>query len=293
MVNTKLKNNVAENSAIDSVSEQSNIALYFADAKKEKLLTREEEIELTRRVKNGDAEARATLIKSNLRFVITIAKQYKNSGLLLEDLISEGNLGLIMATDRFDSDKGYHFISYAVYWIRQSILMAINEKSRLIRLPLNKAMDLLDLERAIHNCYYKNGYTPDVNDLANILKKDPSDILHILSMSNEHISLESDYKFEGSNDRIIDIIEDKKSKTVENSVINNELIEELKLAMEDLTDIEKEVIKARYGIDQDRKTLKDVGEMFSFTKERIRQIEKKALRKMHSKRYSSLKDFLK
>lgn len=282
--NTKEKN---------SREEKNNISLYFSDAKKERLLTRKEEIEITKRVKEGDAEARATLIKSNLRFVITIAKQYQNSGLLLEDLISEGNLGLIIAADRFEPDKGYHFISYAVYWIRQSILRAINEKSRLIRIPLNKAIDLIELERVVHQYYYKSGYTPDVNELAAILKKDPSDVLHIMSMGSEHISLEGDYQFDGMKDRLVDIIEDKSSKSVEEEAVDKELVEELKKSMEGLSDIEKKIINARYGIDQDRKTLKEVGEMFSFTKERIRQIEKKALRKMHSQRHNSLKDFLK
>lgn len=285
MTDSRLKTNTTE--------EQNNISLYFADAKKEKLLTREEEIELTKRLKEGDAEARSKLIRSNLRFVITIAKQYKNRGLLLEDLISEGNMGLIIAADRFDPDKGYHFISYAVYWIRQSILRAINEKSRLIRLPLNKAMDLVDLERTVHQYYYKSGYTPYVNELAAILNKDPNDILHIMSMSTEHISLEGEYNYDGIKDRLIDTIEDKTSKNVEETAINKELMEELKTAIESLSDIEKQIINARYGIDQERKTLKEVGEMFSFTKERIRQIEKKALRKMHSQKYSSLKDFLK
>lgn len=275
-----------------SKEEKNNISLYFSDAKKEKLLSRKEEIELTRKVKDGDAEARGKLIRSNLRFVITIAKQYQNSGLLLEDLISEGNVGLIMAADRFEPDKGYHFISYAVYWIRQSILRAINEKSRLIRLPLNKAIDLIELERVVHQYYYKSGYTPDINELASILKKDPNDILHIMSISGEHVSLENDYQFEGIKDRLIDVIEDKDSKSIEDDAIDKELIEELKKAMEGLSDIEKRVIKARYGIEEERKTLKEVGEMFSFTKERIRQIEKKALRKMHSQRNNSLKDFL-
>lgn len=272
--------------------EENNISLYFEDAKKERLLTREEEIELTKRVKENDPKARALLIKSNLRFVITIAKQYRNSGLLLEDLIGEGNLGLIIAADKFDPDKCYHFISYAVYWIRQSILRAINEKSRLIRLPLNKAMDLLDLERVIHKYYYQSGEKPDIDELATILKKDPSDILQILMMSNEHISLDADTTFENTNDKLVDIIEDKKSPTAQEYVENKELIEELKIAMEELTDMEKNIINARYGIDQDRKTIREVGEQYSLTKERIRQIEKKALRKMYSKRYSSLKDFL-
>ncbi|MEI0594644.1 RNA polymerase sigma factor RpoD/SigA [Brachyspira pilosicoli] len=283
MPNSRTKSNIEENN---------NISLYFADAKREKLLTREEEIELTQRLKKGDSQARAKLIRSNLRFVISIAKQYKNSGLLLEDLIGEGNLGLIIATDRFDPDKGYHFISYAVYWIRQSILRAINEKSRLIRLPLNKAMDLVDLERAVHQCYYKTGHMPDVEDLAAILKKEPREIRNIMSMNNEYVSLEKDFNMDGVKDRLADVVEDKNSKTVEDILSDKELTEELKIAMEELSDIEKEIINARYGLDQERKTLKEVGEKYSFTKERIRQIEKKALKKMHSKRYSSLKDFL-
>lgn len=283
MPNSRTKSNIKENN---------NISLYFADAKREKLLTREEEIELTQRLKKGDSQARAKLIRSNLRFVISIAKQYKNSGLLLEDLIGEGNLGLIIATDRFDPDKGYHFISYAVYWIRQSILRAINEKSRLIRLPLNKAMDLVDLERAVHQCYYKTGHMPDVEDLAAILKKEPREIRNIMSMNNEYVSLEKDFNMDGVKDRLADVVEDKNSKTVEDILSDKELTEELKIAMEELSDIEKEIINARYGLDQEKKTLKEVGEKYSFTKERIRQIEKKALKKMHSKRYSSLKDFL-
>lgn len=283
MPNSRTKSNIEENN---------NISLYFADAKREKLLTREEEIELTQRLKKGDSQARAKLIRSNLRFVISIAKQYKNSGLLLEDLIGEGNLGLIIATDRFDPDKGYHFISYAVYWIRQSILRAINEKSRLIRLPLNKAMDLVDLERVVHQCYYKTGHMPDVEDLAAILKKEPREIRNIMSMNNEYVSLEKDFNMDGVKDRLADVVEDKNSKTVEDILSDKELTEELKIAMEELSDIEKEIINARYGLDQERKTLKEVGEKYSFTKERIRQIEKKALKKMHSKRYSSLKDFL-
>lgn len=283
MPNSRTKSNIEENN---------NISLYFADAKREKLLTREEEIELTQRLKKGDSQARAKLIRSNLRFVISIAKQYKNSGLLLEDLIGEGNLGLIIATDRFDPDKGYHFISYAVYWIRQSILRAINEKSKLIRLPLNKAMDLVDLERAVHQCYYKTGHMPDVEDLAAILKKEPREIRNIMSMNNEYVSLEKDFNMDGVKDRLADVVEDKNSKTVEDILSDKELTEELKIAMEELSDIEKEIINARYGLDQERKTLKEVGDKYSFTKERIRQIEKKALKKMHSKRYSSLKDFL-
>lgn len=281
-MSNKVKNDSIENT----------IGLYLEDAKRERLLTREEEIELTRRLKEGDMEARAELIKSNLRFVITIAKQYKNSGLLLEDLISEGNLGLIMAADRFEPDRGYHFISYAVYWIRQSILRAINEKSRLIRLPLNKAMDLVDIERTIHDKYYKTGEIPDVKEISDILDKDPKDVLQIMAVTNDYVSLESEYTFDGIKEKLVNIIEDDKSMGVEATLTNKELIEELKIAMEDLNELEKSIVKARYGIDEERKSLNDVAKLYSCTKERIRQIEKKALRKMYSKRFTSLKDFL-
>ena len=274
------------------IAESDNMTIYLEDAKRERLLTREEEEELTRKVKEGDMEARATLIKSNLRFVITIAKQYRSSGLLLEDLIEEGNLGLIMAADRFEPDKGYHFISYAVYWIRQSILTAINEKSRLIRLPLNKATDLVDLERVIHQSYYKTGDIPDVNQLSEILKRDSKDLMSVMAANSDYVSLEKEFNFDGIKEKLANIIEDDREVGVEESLTNKELVEELKIAMEDLNDTERQIIRARYGIGEEKKTLKEVSKSHSCTKERIRQIEKKALRKMYSKRYNSLKDFL-
>lgn len=275
-----------------TMDEKDNIALYFADAKRESLLTREEEIEITKRIKNGDIEARTKLINSNLRFVITIAKQYQNSGLSLEDLVSEGNIGLITAVDRFEVDKGYHFISYAVYWIRQSILRAINEKSRLIRLPLNKAVDLIEVERAVHKLYYKSGKMPDLNELSGYLKRDRSEVSNILSMSVEHLSIEGNTMFDGSTESFADILEDKQNKSVEDELIDKELKKELIAAMEDLSEMDKDIITARYGLVGDKKTLKEVGEIYNLTKERIRQIEKKALKKMYLNRRSSLKDFI-
>ena len=275
-------------------SPELNLARYLQSIRKYPILDVKEEYKLAKAYQaSHDEKIAYQLIMPHLRLVVKVVSKYKGYGLPLSEMISEGNIGLMYAVAKFDPDKGYHFISYAVYWIRQSILRAINEKSRLIRLPLNKAMDLVDLERAVHQYYYKSGYTPDVNELAAILDKDPNDILHIMSMSTEHISLEGEYNYDGMKDRLIDTIEDKTSKNVEETAINKELMEELKTAIESLSDIEKQIINARYGIDQERKTLKEVGEMFSFTKERIRQIEKKALRKMHSQKYSSLKDFLK
>lgn len=274
------------------IKEKNNIELYFSDVKKERLLTYEEELDITNRIKQGDAKAREQLIKSNIRFVITIAKQYQNSGLMLEDLISEGNIGLIIAADKFEPDKGYHFISYAVYWIRQSILKAINEKSRLIRLPLNKAIDLIKIERAVHQHYYNTGVEPNINKLVEILNKDPNDITNIMSMQMEHISLESESNFSNGKNRLVNYLEDKKTLSGEKEAINKELIDTLKASMSVLTETEANIIKARYGIDEEKKTLKEVGEIYNLTKERIRQIERKALRKMRHNKYSSLKDFI-
>jgi RNA polymerase primary sigma factor len=201
-----------------SIEDKNNISLYFNDARRENLLTREEEMAITKRIQSGDAEARSILIKSNLRFVITIAKQYQNSGLALEDLISEGNVGLITAVDRFDPDKGFHFISYAVYWIRQSILRAINEKSRLIRLPLNKSMEIMDIERMVYNLYYKTGKTLDVAEVAAALNKNVSDVAYIMSLNTEHLSIETSNDVGDMKSKLIDIMEDKKSKSVEDNV---------------------------------------------------------------------------
>ena len=271
---------------------KNNITLYFSDTKKEKLLTREEEIDITKRVKEGDAEARAILIKSNLRFVITIAKQYENTGLLLEDLISEGNVGLIMAADRFEPERGFYFISYAVYWIRQSILKAINEKSKIIRLPLNKTLDIMYIDKIIHKLYYKTGEKPSVEVIAAELNKTPSEISYIMLLNSEHISIENSNDTEDGSNKLADFLEDKKVKNVETEIIDKELKDELHRVMDGLTETERKIIEARYGLNQSKKTLKEVAHDYNLTQERIRQIEKKALRKMKTYRKNSLKDFL-
>jgi len=271
---------------------KSNITLYFGDAKKEKLLTREEEIDITKRIKENDVEARAILIKSNLRFVITIAKQYENTGLPLDDLISEGNVGLIMAVDRFEPERGFYFISYAVYWIRQSILKAINEKSKIVRLPLNKTLDIMYIDKVIHRLYYKMGERPSIEKIAAELNRTPSEISYIMLLSSEPISIESSTDTENGTSKFADFLEDKKIKNIETEVIDKELKKELYRVMDGLTETERKIIDARYGLNQTKKTLKEVAHEYNLTQERIRQIEKKALRKMKTYKKNYLKDFL-
>ncbi len=276
-------------------STENNLSLYLSDAKKERLLTREEEIEIVQKVKDGCSESRAKLIRSNIRFVISIAKKYQNNGIALEDLISEGNIGLVIAADRFEPDKGYHFISYAVYWIKQSILKAINEKSRLIRLPLNKANELITVERIIHNMYYKEGKEPNIEEIAEMLNKNKEDIAHLINVSDSYISLNSSSIYSDSDESLADIVEDKKSEKPDQTLIDKDLSTILSRAISELTDMEYKIIKYRYGLDGSKpKTLKEIGVEFDLTKERIRQIEKRALKKIkHISDSDSLIEFMK
>ncbi len=273
---------------------ENNLSLYLNDAKRERLLTRAEEEYIVQKVKEGDEKAREELIKSNIRFVISIAKKYQNNGIALEDLISEGNVGLIIAADKFDPSKGYHFISYAVYWIKQTIIKAINDKSRLIRLPLNKANDLMAIERIIHNVYYKENREPDVEQIADLLNRSKEDIAHLMNVSGSYLSLNAEHRESKSREMLGDMVKDKKSKTPEDRVIENNLFNILSKAIANLSEDEIKIITYRYGLDGNKpKTLREIGAEFNLTKERIRQIEKKALRKMkHISDDDSLIDFM-
>ncbi|MEK6794684.1 MAG: RNA polymerase sigma factor RpoD/SigA [Spirochaetota bacterium] len=273
---------------------ENNISLYIGDAKKERLITREEEVELVKLVKAGNMVARAKLIKANLRFVVSIAKKYQNSGILLEDLISEGNIGLVVAADRFDPEKGYHFISYAVWWIKQAILKAISEKSRLIRLPLNRANNLIEIEKKAKELSLRFGHEPTVEEIAKEVNIEKDEVHYLMNISKDHVSLEEQFSNADVEGNLLDIIEDKNIKPPEHDLIENDLHVALMDAMKGLTETEAKVIRSRYGLNGETpKTLKEIGETFSLTKERIRQIEKKALRKMRQpSRSKSLKDFV-
>lgn len=257
------------------------IDYYLNEIKKIPLLTPSEELELAKKAKNGDDAAKEKIVKSNLRFVITIAKKYQNHGLDLEDLISEGNIGLLIAIEKFEPSKGYKFISYAVWWIRQSILRAISDKGRMIRIPVNKTMEITKIKKAF-NCVYKTkSEQNEFEQVAKMLNLSDSYVKEMLHISGDMISLDQELDSSDSSATMIDFIEDKINPRPEDECLNNSLKDELEKAMSSLKPVERRVLKMRYGLDGEKEmSLQKIGDRFNLTKERIRQIEKKAIVRM-------------
>ncbi len=257
------------------------LTLYLKDINKIPLLTREEEIELTRRVVEGDEFARKRMIESNLRFVVNVAKKYQNQGMPLIDLINEGNIGLMTALEKFDPDKGYHFISYAVWWIRQSIMKAINEKSRAVRLPLNRTNELLQIQKAQRSLMSDNSTEdPTAEDIGTLTGFDADHVNNLLSISRELVSLDAPVFNDTGSSSIGDFIEDD-SRSPEDSLMEVALKEDINTVLSSLSDREREIIELRFGLDgKIPMSLKEIGEIYNLTKERIRQIEKKALERL-------------
>jgi len=258
-------------------------------------LTRKEEVALARMAKVGEPEAKDRLIKANLRFVVNVAKKYQNQGLTLSDLISEGNLGLITAVDKFDVDKGYHFISYAVWWIKQSILKAICEKSRMIRLPLNRANELLQIEKVKREIGSNKDGEADIEEIADFLDMDKSRINDLINASKEFVSLETPLSSDKDANTISDLMEDTKGADPEKILIDRTLQDSIKHVLSTLTEKEANVIKYRFGLNGERPhSLKEIGDKYNLTKERIRQIEKKAISRLrHPTRSQKLQSYIK
>ncbi len=276
--------NIRKNDYLDSDSDNEVLSIYLKEINGIPLLTHDEETELAIKAKAGDKAARERLISSNLRFVVSVAKKFRGQGLPLLDLINEGNIGLITAIDKFEPDKGYHFISYAVWWIRQSILKAIPEKSRAVRLPLNRSNELMQILKAKKALMHTmETAEPTVEDIANETGLDAKLISDLLAVSSEMMSFDSPVKKgEDGSSTYGDFLEDE-SAGPETQMMDKALKEEVSSLLDILTDKERDIIIKRNGLDgNEAMSLKEIGEGYSLTKERIRQIEKRALEKLRA-----------
>lgn len=280
------KRRMLRNDGRNTGYDESNIlSMYLKEINQIPLLTEEEELDLAIRAKAGDEFARKRMIESNLRFVVNVSKKYQNQGLSLSDLINEGNIGLMTALDKFDPNQGYRFISYAVWWIRQSVMKAINEKSRAVRLPLNRTNELLQIKKAERILMKElNTEDPSVEEIGELAGLDPALVKDLMAISRELVSLDAPVVGDGSSlSSIGDFIEDD-SISPEDSLLDVALQADVDKILEfSLNEREREIIELRYGLNgKFPMSLKEIGELYNLTKERIRQIEKKALERLQA-----------
>ena len=269
--------------------ESQSLEKYLQEIGKVDLLTPEEEVDLAQKIKEGDQEALERLTKANLRFVVSVAKQYQNQGLSLSDLINEGNLGLIKAAQRFDETRGFKFISYAVWWIRQSILQALAEQSRIVRLPLNKVGSLNKINRAFSELEQEFEREPSPEELAELLEIPTEEVETTLGVAARHVSMDAPF-VEGEDNSLLDLLENTTSpKTDENLEYLESLRREIERSLSTLTDRQADVLKLYFGIGIDHPmSLEDIGDTFGLTRERVRQIKDKAINKLRSASKSKL-----
>lgn len=275
--------------------ENKSLDQYFLDIGKVDLLTPEEEVDLAIKIRNGDINAQNKLVKANLRFVVSVAKMYQNQGLSLGDLINEGNVGLIKAAKRFDETRGFKFISYAVWWIRQGITTAIAEQTRVVRLPLNRIGNLTRLNKAYKALEQENERKPSMEELAKVLNVSTDDVTVTLQTSARQLSLDAPLTNNDENKNSLrDVIEDNNQDSPDEDLMKESLVQEIANFLSSLSKREAEVIKLSFGIGNHHKaTLEEIGDKFNLTRERIRQIKEMALRKLRNKKECSrLKDYL-
>ena len=272
--------------------ESASLDKYLQEIGKEDLITVEEEVELAQRIRKGDQEALDKLTKANLRFVVSVAKQYQNQGLSLPDLINEGNLGLIKAAEKFDETRGFKFISYAVWWIRQSILQALAEQSRIVRLPLNQVGSLNKINKALQRFEQEHERTPSPEELASELEWPREKVTDTLRVAGRHISVDAPFA-DGEDNSLLDVLVNTDSPNADRGLINESLSTEVDRALETLTERERDIIKYFFGIGCSEMTLEEIGEKFDLTRERVRQIKEKAIRRLRqSSRSKLLKSYL-
>ena len=273
--------------------ETASLDKYLQEIGKVDLITAEEEVELAQRIREGDQIALEKLTKANLRFVVSVAKQYQNQGLSLPDLINEGNLGLIKAAQRFDETRGFKFISYAVWWIRQSILQALAEQSRIVRLPLNKIGSINKINKAYASIEQEEERAPSANEIATFLDMSESDVKESQRNSGRHVSMDAPL-VEGEDSNLYDVLRSGESPNPDRELLNASLSIEIERALETLTPREADVIRLYFGLESKQSlTLEEIGEQFDLTRERVRQIKENAIRRLkHASRSKILKTYL-
>ncbi len=272
--------------------ESASLDKYLQEIGREELITVEDEVELAQRIRKGDQEALEKLTRANLRFVVSVAKQYQNQGLSLPDLINEGNLGLIKAAEKFDETRGFKFISYAVWWIRQSILQALAEQSRIVRLPLNQVGSLNKINKALSKFEQENERMPSPDELSEILDIPREKIIDTLRVSGRHVSVDAPF-VDGEDNNLLDVLVNSDSPNADRGLVNESLNKEIERSLSTLTERERDIVKYFFGIGIGEMTLEEIGEYFGLTRERVRQIKEKAIRRLrHSARSKLLKSYL-
>ncbi len=277
-----------------SITNRESAALdkYLQEIGHEDLISIDEEIELAQRIKKGDRKALEKLTKANLRFVVSVAKQYQNQGLSLPDLINEGNLGLIKAAEKFDETRGFKFISYAVWWIRQSILQAIAEQSRIVRLPLNQVGSVNKINRILNKFEQEHERRPNVDEIADQIDLPEDKIVEAMRVNGKHVSVDAPIT-DGADSSLLDVLPNTDSPMADNELVMESLREEVASALNVLNERERNIIECFYGINQREMTLEEIGDKFGLTRERVRQIKEKALRRLRQNTKSKqLKSYL-
>ncbi|HTA62910.1 MAG TPA: sigma-70 family RNA polymerase sigma factor [Bacteroidia bacterium] len=274
--------------------ETASLDKYLQEIGRVDLITAEEEVELARKIKQGDESALDRLVKANLRFVVSVSKQYQNQGLSLPDLINEGNLGLIKAAQRFDETRGFKFISYAVWWIRQSILQALAEQSRIVRLPLNKIGSINKINKAYAKLEQQLEREPTPDEIAVTMDLMPSDVFESLKNSGRHVSMDAPLSINDEGGSMYDVMEEKDSLSPDKELLIDSLRQEIERSLNTLTSREADVVRLYFGLNGNQSlTLEEIGARFDLTRERVRQIKEKAVRRLkHTSRSKLLKTYL-